>query len=91
MGHVLLLGLLLVIQLCLGVVSYIEKMAAANSPQRVSPAIEITAAHVAVGALVLASSLALTFQVFGNVAAPRRTLDEAQLEEDRQRMAASCA
>jgi hypothetical protein len=39
-------------------------------PQPLSPVIEITAAHVAVGALVLVSSLVLTLQIFRNVAAP---------------------
>jgi heme A synthase len=67
---VLLLTALLVLQLCLGVVSYFAKMAATNAPQPLSPLIEITAAHVAVGALVLASSLVATLQVFRNPAAP---------------------
>ena len=66
----MLLTALLVLQLCLGVVSYFAKMAAINAPQPLSPLIEITAAHVAVGALVLASSLVATLQVFRNPAAP---------------------
>jgi cytochrome c oxidase assembly protein subunit 15 len=65
---ILLLTVLLAPQLCLGVASYIVKMAAINAPQPASPAIEITTAHVAVGALVLASSLVVTLQVFHNTA-----------------------
>jgi len=65
---VLLLTALLGLQLCLGVASYVVKMGAINAPQPVSPVIEITVAHVAVGALVLASSLVATLQVFQNTA-----------------------
>jgi cytochrome c oxidase assembly protein subunit 15 len=65
---VLLLTTLLALQLCLGGMSYIVRLAALNGPQPLSPAIEITAAHVAVGALVLASSLVATLQVFRNTA-----------------------
>jgi cytochrome c oxidase assembly protein subunit 15 len=60
----LLLATLLALQLCLGVLSYVVRMAAMSAPQPLSPAIEITAAHVAVGALLLASSLVTTLQVF---------------------------
>ena len=67
---VLLLTALLVLQLCLGFVSYFAKVAAINAPQPLSPLIEITAAHVAAGALVLASSLVATLQVFRNPAVP---------------------
>jgi len=87
--HVLLLTALLVLQLCLGVASYVVKMAAAHAPQPLSPVIEITAAHVTVGALVLASSLVLTLQVFRNLAAPCKTTGGLQLEEDQEPLAAS--
>jgi len=76
---VLLLTALLVLQLCLGVVSYFAKMAAINAPQPLSPLIEITAAHVAVGALVLASSLVATLQVFRNPAAPCEPFHSASI------------
>jgi cytochrome c oxidase assembly protein subunit 15 len=65
----LLLATLLALQLCLGVLSYVVRMAAMSAPQPLSPAIEITAAHVAVGALLLASSLATTLQVFRSLGA----------------------
>jgi hypothetical protein len=47
---ILLLTGLLVLQLCLGTASYMAKMAAANDPQPLSPFIEISAAHVGMGA-----------------------------------------
>ena len=65
----LLLATLLALQLCLGVLSYVVRMAAMSAPQPLSPAIEITAAHVAVGALLLASSLVTTLQVFRSLGA----------------------
>jgi cytochrome c oxidase assembly protein subunit 15 len=65
----LLLATLLALQLCLGVLSYVVRMAAMSAPQPLSPAVEITAAHVAVGALLLASSLVTTLQVFRRLGA----------------------
>jgi len=81
---VLLLTGFLVLQLCLGIASYIAKLAAIDAPQPLSPSIEITAAHVVVGALLLASSMVLTLQTFGNIAAPCRTIVETRLEENRE-------
>ena len=78
---VLLLTALLVLQLCLGVISYIEKMAAVNAPQPLSPLIEITAAHVAVGALVLASSVVATLQAFRNVASQCKAVGAPAVQE----------
>src|SRR5439155_15494544 len=78
---VLLLTALLVLQLCLGVISYIEKMAAVNAPQPLSPLIEITAAHVAVGALVLASSVVTTLQAFRNVASQCKAVGAPAVQE----------
>jgi heme a synthase len=87
---VLLLTALLMMQLGLGGASYFLKMSAMNTPQPLSPLIEITAAHVAVGALVLASTLVVTLQVFRNVAVPHRAIREARAE-GRERPAASRA
>jgi len=53
---------LLMIQLCLGVGAYIMKMADRNAPQPLPPVVNMTTAHVAAGALVLVSSLYLTYQ-----------------------------
>jgi hypothetical protein len=58
----LLLGGLLVVQISLGIGSYVVKMADRNAPQPLPPAVNTTTAHVAVGALVLLSSLYLTYQ-----------------------------
>ncbi len=58
----LLLGGLVVVQLFLGMGSYVMKMAERNAPQPLPPAVDITTAHVAVGALILVTSLYLTYQ-----------------------------
>jgi heme a synthase len=66
---VLLLTVLLVVQIFLGVWSYMAKMGALNAPQPLPPVVTVTTTHVAVGALVLVSSLVVTLQVFRQVAA----------------------
>jgi cytochrome c oxidase assembly protein subunit 15 len=58
----LLLGALLVLQVFLGIGSYLMKMADRNAPQPLPPVVHLTTAHVAVGALVLVTSLYLTYQ-----------------------------
>jgi cytochrome c oxidase assembly protein subunit 15 len=58
----LLLGGLLVAQLFLGMSSYILKMAARDAPQPLPPVVNMTTAHVTVGALLLVTSLYLTYQ-----------------------------
>jgi hypothetical protein len=83
---VLLLPALLVVQLGLGGASYFLKMAAMNAPQPLSPLIEINAAHVAVGALVLATTLVSTLHVFNNVAAPP-IIRGTRAEQERERLA----
>jgi hypothetical protein len=67
----LLLGGLLLVQVFLGIGSYVMKMEARNAPQPLPPVVRITTTHVAVGALVLVASLFLTYQVFRWVAMPR--------------------
>ena len=61
---------LLVVQLFLGIGAYMMKLAARNAPQPLPPVVNITTAHVAVGALVLATSVVLTLHVFRFVASP---------------------
>jgi cytochrome c oxidase assembly protein subunit 15 len=61
---------LLVAQVALGVGSYWELWTNQNPPQPMPPVVLVTTAHVAVGALVLAASLAATFQAYRFVAAP---------------------
>jgi cytochrome c oxidase assembly protein subunit 15 len=67
----LLLGGLVAAQLLLGIGSYFMKVAAKGAPQPLPPVVDITTAHVAVGALVLVTSLYLTYQVHRFLAAPR--------------------
>lgn len=66
----LLLGGLLVVQLLLGVGSYVMKLAARDAGQPLPPVVAVTTAHVAVGALVLASSLVMTIEIYRVFAAP---------------------
>ncbi len=63
------LGVLLALQLALGVASYWMLAAFRNAPQPLPPVVGVTTAHVAVGALVLAASLVITYQAF-RLAAP---------------------
>ncbi|MDR3675990.1 MAG: COX15/CtaA family protein, partial [Acidobacteriota bacterium] len=70
----LLLGGLLVAQLFLGVGSYFMKMAARTAPQPLPPVVDITTAHVTVGALVLVTSLYLTYQARRFLAAPKQEM-----------------
>jgi len=63
---------LLVAQLFLGVGAYMMKLAARNAPQPLPPVVNVTTAHVAVGALVLATSVVLALHVFRFVASPGR-------------------
>ena len=58
----LLLGALLILQVFLGIGSYVVKMAERNAPQPLPPVVNLTTAHVALGALVLVTSLYLTYQ-----------------------------
>jgi heme A synthase len=58
----LLLGTLLMLQLSLGIGAYLVKMADRNAPQPLPPVVNMTTAHVAAGALVLVTSLYLTYQ-----------------------------
>src|SRR5579863_6025184 len=66
---------LLVAQVALGVGSYWEIWTNQNAPQPLPPVVLVTTTHVAVGALVLAASLVLTFQSFRLVAAPEAVLN----------------
>ena len=60
----LLLGGLLLVQVSLGIGSYVLKIQARDAVQPLPPVVRITTTHVAVGALVLVASLFLTFQAF---------------------------
>ena len=72
-----LLGLVAV-QSFLGIAAYIMRLKFSDAPQPMPPVVQVGTAHVALGALVLAQSVALTLQVFRRVAAPPST---SKLEE----------
>jgi cytochrome c oxidase assembly protein subunit 15 len=58
------LATLLMLQLSLGMGAYLVKMAGRNAPRPLPPVVNMTTAHVAVGALVLLTSLYLTYQTY---------------------------
>ena len=70
----LLLGGLLVAQLFLGMGSYFMKMAARSAPQPLPPVVDITTTHVAVGALLLVTSLYLTYQARRFLVTPKQEM-----------------
>lgn len=77
----LLTGLLLA-QVALGIGSYWEIWTNQNAPQPLPPVVLVTTTHVAVGALVLAASLALTYQSYRFVAAPDAVTDLSSMREN---------
>jgi len=76
---VLLTGLLLV-QIFLGGGAYIEVLQAQHEPQPLPPMVTVTTAHVAVGALLLATSLILTYRVYRIVGAPGRAVGQRAVD-----------
>jgi len=60
----LILGFLLMIQISLGVGSYLVRLASREDVQPLPLPVAVTTAHLAVGALVLATCVVLTLQVF---------------------------
>jgi cytochrome c oxidase assembly protein subunit 15 len=70
----LLLGGLVVVQLFLGIGSYFMKLAARTAPQPLPGVVHITTTHVATGALILLTSLYLTYQARRFVASSGRTV-----------------
>jgi cytochrome c oxidase assembly protein subunit 15 len=77
----LLIGLM-VGQVTLGAGSYWEVWTNQNGPQPLPPVVLVTTTHVAVGALVLASSLALTFQTYRLIAAPDATPELSSMPQN---------
>ena len=71
---------LLVVQLFLGGGAYIEVLQAQHEPQPLPPMVTVTTAHVAVGALLLATSLVLTYRVYQIVGAPGRAIGEQEVD-----------
>ncbi len=70
----LLLGGLVVVQVFLGIGSYFMKMAARSAPQPLPPVVDITTAHVAVGALILVTSLYLAYQARRFLVTPKQEM-----------------
>jgi cytochrome c oxidase assembly protein subunit 15 len=56
--------LLLILQLGLGLLTYLARRASPDAPQPLKPIVTITVAHVACGALVLATIVVLTLRVY---------------------------
>ena len=61
----LILNGLLAVQLLLGAATYWIRHVTEFAPQPLPPMVALTVAHLAVGALMLASSVVLTFQIYG--------------------------
>lgn len=57
-------ALLLVVQLGLGLASYITRVRSPYDPQPLTPMVAVTVAHVACGALVFATTIILTLRAF---------------------------
>lgn len=74
MRPALLLGGLVVLQLFLGIGSYFMKLAARSAPQPLPPVIDITTAHVVTGALILLTSLYLTYQARRFLVTPKEEM-----------------
>jgi heme A synthase len=55
---------LLVLQLFLGLAAYLTRTVSPDDPQPLHPMVGVTVAHVATGALVLATTLLLTLRAF---------------------------
>jgi hypothetical protein len=55
-------AILLLMQIMLGILAYLARLATADAPQPVEPMISLTVAHVVVGALTLISVLVLTMR-----------------------------
>src|ERR1041385_4896136 len=73
---------LLVVQLFLGVATYLVREASPGDPQPLNPMISVTVAHVACGALVFVSTIVLTLRTY-RVLPARPALREAFLQDYR--------
>jgi heme A synthase len=85
----LLMCFLLICQVSLGVAAYLARLASASDPQPLEPMVSLTVAHLAVGALILASILVLGLRCYQTLAPPagRGSIGEADEDasESRQR------
>ena len=78
-GPALLLGALLILQLALGLGSYLGKFAPLGLVLTPGAVVGLTTAHMVVGALMLATSLVLTLRCYRYLALPDPQLNEAFL------------
>ena len=68
---------LLVVQVFLGVASYLTRVGSPNDPQPLHPMVSITVAHVACGALVFVTTIVLTLRTYRVLPAPATATDES--------------
>jgi heme a synthase len=66
-------SVLLVLQLCLGLVTYLARRTSPDAPQPLKPIVTLTVAHVATGALVLALTVVLALRIYRTVRPLRST------------------
>jgi cytochrome c oxidase assembly protein subunit 15 len=76
---VLALNALVMLQLVLGAAAYWVRQLTASYPQPLPPMVVLTVAHVALGALILAASVVLTFEVWIRVARPSPDFSERKV------------
>jgi heme A synthase len=67
--------ILLVVQLFLGLASYLARLKSPSDPQPLNPMISITVAHVACGALVFVTTIVLTLRTYRVLPAPESATD----------------
>jgi len=78
----LILGFLLMIQISLGVGSYLVRLASRDDVQPLPVPVAVTTAHLAIGALLLATCVVLTLQVFRILAPTAAPLNLSQATQE---------
>jgi cytochrome c oxidase assembly protein subunit 15 len=68
---------LLVVQVGLGILAYLARLASLDDPQPLEPMISLTVAHLAVGALTLATMIVLTLRCYRTLAPGREQAEGA--------------
>lgn len=68
---------LLVVQLFLGIASYLTRLGSPNEPQPLHPMVGITVAHVACGALVFVTTIILTLRIYRVLPASEAAMEMA--------------
>src|SRR5215467_8613345 len=84
---------LLICQLSLGIAAYLARLGSAGDPQPLEPMVSLTVAHLAVGALILASILVLGLRCYQTLAPPagRGSIHRADEDESESRQRAQQA